>query len=81
VTYGKEEILDRKVPELPAGQRVDKVLLVEMLIGSYTVRSRLKSPKATHLEEQKVPFGHCKSPVLPESRTSQSRGNRARRTR
>jgi hypothetical protein len=33
-TYGEEEILDRKVPELPAGQRIDKVLLIKVLVGS-----------------------------------------------
>jgi len=42
LTYCEEEILDRKVPELPAGQCIDEVLLVKVLVGSCTVRPLLE---------------------------------------
>jgi hypothetical protein len=39
LTYCEEEVLDGEVPELPAGQRIDEILFVEMLVGSCIVRS------------------------------------------
>jgi len=65
MTYGKEEILNREVPELPAGQRVDEILFVEVLVGSYHVRPTSKS-----LEDD-VPRG-AKGPIrtLQKSRSS-----------
>lgn len=31
----QEEVLDREIPKLPAAHRVDKVLLVKVLVGTY----------------------------------------------
>lgn len=80
-THGEEEVLDREIPELPAGQGIDEILFIKVLVGSYPVRTQTEIATKAYLEEQKVPYGRCRNHVLPASRTWQSRDNLVRRTR